>query len=247
MIVTEAVSPSHCFRRYSRAHGHRPRLRTCDSPRDKGIRRDRRSAAPRETAGLSRLTHPGISRSRRPRRSSLRHRRDRQNDRRHGRPPRPSTGASPYRRGPAGSSGPRTRPSAGSARTCHRRRGSGTHSGAHVHFTRRARSRYPSWPGRLAWRRSSPARGRGEGQGRSGPWRPNGLRTAPVSSSSICLPRSSENSAPVSDMMGHGEHDDRPGGTALRSGAEELLAGQHRRVVGPQMRRRRASRFSIGL
>ena len=31
-IVTEAVSPSHCFRRYSHGHGHRSRLRTCAYP-----------------------------------------------------------------------------------------------------------------------------------------------------------------------------------------------------------------------
>src|SRR4029077_2741646 len=32
LVVTEAVSPSHCFRRYSQGRGHHSRLRTCAEP-----------------------------------------------------------------------------------------------------------------------------------------------------------------------------------------------------------------------
>ena len=91
---------------------------------------------------MSHLTHAGnpaksaANGSRRPRRSSPRHRRDptpRPGGQRRGHPPRPSTGASPCRRDPAGRRmGPRTRSSGGSARTCRRRRGSGTHNGARL-------------------------------------------------------------------------------------------------------------------
>jgi hypothetical protein len=77
---------------------------------------------------------PAVSGSRRSRRSSRRPRIPRCDQSRPGRPPRPSRAAGPYRRGPAGTStAPTTHSSDGSSRTCLRRRGSGTHTGACSH------------------------------------------------------------------------------------------------------------------
>ena len=112
--------------------GHRICLRACaqlSKSSQAGI------SAPRCAIGSSAVVPDDARRdakrgSRRTRRSSphrSRSREGRTSGRRRDRPPRPSTGASPCRHGPAGRyTAPTTQPSDGSTRTCRRRRGTGT-------------------------------------------------------------------------------------------------------------------------
>jgi hypothetical protein len=139
VAALEIVSPGRLVRPgwpFDHRDGHETCLPLVPNLPSQAKQERRSGAVPHEPARPSHLTHDvskaiGASGNRRPRRSNPRRRNwgDWRNGRTRGRPPRPSTGALPCRRDPAGRCrAPMTRSSGGSARTCRRKRGIGSHS-----------------------------------------------------------------------------------------------------------------------